>query len=201
MSVIIAWICTNYIEILAALLGIVGVWLTTRQLIWCWPVGLLNVLLSIYVFFVSRLYADVILQAFYLVMTFYGWYNWSYGGRGKTTLHVSRIKPGLLLALVLISAVATAITGYLFSTYTNAALPYWDAGVAVWGVLCTWLQAKKILENWIIWIITDLVCTGIYFYKELYAFTGLYFFFAVLAAYGYYAWRKDHIKLSATFSG
>jgi nicotinamide mononucleotide transporter len=198
MSVVLSWICSNYIEIGASLLGIIGVWLTTRQLIWCWPVGLLNVILSFYVFFVSRLYADVILQAFYFVMTLYGWYNWRYGGKGKTILHVSRITPRLLSALIIISIFSIALTGFLFSKFTDAALPYWDAGVAVWGVLCTWLQAKKILENWLIWIVTDLVCTGIYYYKELYAFTGLYFFFAVLAAYGFYAWRKDLIKLSAT---
>ncbi|MEI6766172.1 MAG: nicotinamide riboside transporter PnuC [Bacteroidota bacterium] len=198
MSVVLSWICSNYIEIAASLLGIIGVWLTTRQLIWCWPVGLLNVILSLYVFFASRLYADVILQVFYFVMTLYGWYNWRYGGKGKSVLQVSRITPQLLLVLIIISFFATALTGFLFSKYTDAALPYWDAGVAVWGVLCTWLQARKILENWLIWIITDLVCTGIYFYKELYAFTGLYFFFAVLAAYGFYAWRKDLIKLSAT---
>lgn len=201
MAEILSWLATHYIEVIAAVLGILGVWLTTRQVIWCWPVGLLNVLLSIYVFFMSRLYADVILQIFYLVMTFYGWYNWSYGGRNRGTLHVSRIGPVVLLVLTVSSAIVTAATGYLFSRYTDAALPYWDAGVAVWGVICTWMQARKMLENWVFWIITDVVCTGIYYYKEMYAFSGLYFFFAVLAVYGFYAWRKDYLKLSATSLG
>lgn len=193
----ISWLSNNYIEVMAALLGIAGVWLTTRQLIWCWPVGLANVILSMFVFFEARLYADVLLQCFYLVMTLYGWYHWVFGKEGRRQLSVSHIKPALLVALIIAGALGSALAGYLFSTYTNASLPYWDAAVAVWGVIATYAMARKIIENWIMWIITDAVCVGIYFYKELFAFTVLYFIFTVLAAYGYYKWSKDYKSLRA----
>jgi nicotinamide mononucleotide transporter len=194
------WLTENYIEVIASVLGLLGVWLTTQQKIWCWPVGLANIILSLYVFFSSKLYADVVLQIFYCVITIYGWYNWLYGGSNKTRLKVSRIKRKLMLLLILIAIAAIAVTGYLFSRYTDAALPYWDATVAVWGVIGTYVQAKKYLENWIIWIFTDTLCTGIYFYKELYAFTLLYFTFIILGTYGYIEWKKDLKKTEAIVS-
>jgi nicotinamide mononucleotide transporter len=191
MEVFSLWISENYIEVIATILGIAGVWMSTRQNVWCWPVGLLNVVLSLYVFFVSKLYADVVLQIFYFVITLYGWYNWLYGGEHKSALKVSRISTNLLLKLLFAGGIAIIITGYIFRKYTDAALPYWDSTVAVWGVIGTFAQAKKYIENWIIWILTDILCTGIYFYKELFAFTGLYFIFTLLAIYGYYQWKKD----------
>jgi nicotinamide mononucleotide transporter len=198
MGIITNWIIENYIEIIASVLGLWGVWLTTKQKIWCWPIGLLNVILSLYVFLVSKLYADVILQMFYIVLTIYGWYNWLHGGENKSELNVSRIKRTDMLILFIVGMITAFITGYLFKTYTDAALPYWDGTVAVWGIIGTFVQAKKFIENWIIWIISDLLCTGIYVYKGLYAFTGLYFCFAVLAVYGYYSWKKDLSKTVVT---
>lgn len=186
-----SWIQANYIEIIAAILGIVGVWLTTKQIIWCWPVGLLNVILSIIVFYNSKLYADVTLQVFYLIMTLYGWYNWIWGGVSKNHLPVSKVRSTELIIMLITGTISFIIVGWLFSKYTDAALPYIDSFVAVWGVIATYAMAKKILENWTMWIIIDSVCVGIYFYKELYAFTVLYFIFVILAVYGFVEWKKE----------
>jgi nicotinamide mononucleotide transporter len=189
------WMLTNYIEIIAAVLGVAGVWLTTKQIIWCWPVGLLNVILSIIVFFNSKLYADVTLQIFYLIMTLYGWYNWLWGGISKNHLPVRKILKQEIVIMLLAGIIFSFVVGFLFSEYTDAALPYIDSFVAVWGVIATYAMAKKITENWIMWIIIDAVCVGIYFYKELYAFTALYFVFVVLAVYGLIEWKKELRKI------
>jgi nicotinamide mononucleotide transporter len=189
------WMLTNYIEIIAAVLGVAGVWLTTKQIIWCWPVGLLNVILSIIVFFNSKLYADVTLQIFYLIMTLYGWYNWLWGGISKNHLPVRKIVKQEIVIMLLAGIIFSFVVGFLFSEYTDAALPYIDSFVAVWGVIATYAMAKKITENWIMWIIIDAVCVGIYFYKELYAFTALYFVFVVLAVYGLIEWKKELRKI------
>jgi nicotinamide mononucleotide transporter len=193
-----SWSVEKIIELSASLIGLLGVWLTTRQKIWCWPVGLLGVILSLYVFLASKLYADVILQIFYIVLTIYGWYNWLHGGENKTILKVTRVHKKYILILVIIGFCAVFITGYVFSEFTDAALPYWDATVAVWGVIATLEQAKKHIENWIMWILTDLLCTGIYFYKELFFFAGLYFCFTLLAIYGFSSWKKDLKKIIAS---
>ncbi len=185
------WILQNYIEIIAALLGIAGVYLTVRQSIWCWPVGLINVVLSLLVFFTSKLYADVVLQLFYLVMTLYGWYFWIYGGKRKFELPVRRITQRELLVMLLVGIGASAITGFVFAGYTDAAFPYWDSLLMVWGIIATWAMARKIIEHWIMWIVIDLNCSALYFCKQLYAFSPLYFIFTVLAVYGYITWKKE----------
>ncbi|MFC2113794.1 nicotinamide riboside transporter PnuC [Bacteroidota bacterium] len=189
------WISSNYIEFIAVIFGIAGVWLTARQIIWCWPVAIVNVVLSAYIFYESKLYQDGILQLFYLGMAFYGWHNWRYGGTDKTELKVSRIssKSGFILILSAFSLIY--LCGYLFKHYTDAALPYWDATTTVWGVIATVLMAKKIIENWAIWILIDLLNSAIYFYKGLYGFVFLYFVFTILAVFGMIEWMKDFKKL------
>lgn len=192
------WIVENYIEIIGVIFGILGVWLTTRQIIWCWPVALVNVLLYIYIFFIAKLYADFGLQIFYLAMTLYGWYNWKYGGKNNTELKVSRAGIKIIIIYLIIGTLSFLVIGYVLNNYTDAAYPYWDSLVGVWGIIGTYMQARKQIENWIVWIIIDLNCVGIYFCKELYPTVALYFIFTILAVIGYYKWRKDLKKISVS---
>jgi nicotinamide mononucleotide transporter len=187
----IYWIGQNYIEIIAALLGIAGVWLTTRQNIWCWPIGLMNVILSMIVFFNAKLYYDFILQIFYFVLTLYGWYHWIFGRKDAPKLPVRRLKRHYIYISMIITMVSVIILGKIAEIYTDASLPYWDALTTAGGVIATLWMARKIIENWIAWIFIDLLCTVIYIYKELYAFSVLYLIFAILAVIGYMEWKKD----------
>ncbi|MEI7597197.1 MAG: nicotinamide riboside transporter PnuC [Bacteroidota bacterium] len=186
-----SWILQNKVEVIATVSGIIGVFLTARQVIWCWPVALINVILSGWIFWFSLLYLDFALQIFYFFMTLYGWYYWLYGGEAKTEAKVSKIPLKELALYFITTLIAAPILGYVFTKYTNAALPYWDSLVFVWGVIGTIMMAKKYIENWILWIINDLVCVGIYFVKDLYGFTFLYLIFTLLAVFGYIEWRKD----------
>lgn len=195
MSLIWAWLVENYIEFLGSVFGVLGVWMSTRQNILCWPVGLLNVLLYIYVFYCSKLYADFGLQFFYLIMTLYGWYNWKYGGSNHSVLPVCNAGARKLIIYTFILAVSFVAIGYLLATYTDAAFPYWDSFVGVGGIIGTYMQAKKQIENWILWIIIDANCVAIYFIKDLMPTVILYFIFVVLAFIGYMQWKKDLITV------
>lgn len=185
------WLEENYIEVVGVVFGILGVWLTTKQIIWCWPVALINVLLYIYIFFTAKLYADFGLQIFYFVMTIYGWYNWKFGGKEHSILKVSRAGKKRISIYILIGTLSFLTSGFLLEKYTDAAYPYWDSFVSVWGIIGTFMLARKQIENWIVWIIIDLNCMGIYFFKELYPTVALYFIFTILAFIGYYKWKKD----------
>ena len=185
------WIVENYIEIVAALLGVAGVFLTARQNVWCWLLGLVNVVLSLYVFFVAKLYADVVLQVFYLVMTLYGWYFWVFGGERKNALGIRGVGKGELVVMLVGGFVMSGVVGYVFARWTDAAFPYWDSLVTVWGIIATYCMARKIIEHWLMWVVIDLNCTAIYFCKHLYAFSPLYFIFTLLAVYGYFTWKKE----------
>jgi len=189
------WVINNYLEFIAVVTGIIGVWLTAKQIIWCWPVSIISVVLSAYLFYDTKLYQDGLLQVFYFAMAIYGWYNWRYGGKNKTKLKVNRISSRNALVLILVGFSSIYIFGYLFNRYTDAALPYWDATTTVWGIIATFMMAKKMIENWAIWILIDLLNTGIYFYKELYGFVFLYFVFTILAVFGLIQWMKEYRKL------
>ena len=178
-------------EIIATITGLLGVWLTSRQHIACWPVALVSIVFSLFVFYSERLYQDAILQIFYLVMTLYGWYNWLYGGKNHSRLEVSRMARSTLVAYLVGGGLAMAASGYWFAQNTDAILPYWDAISLVGGIIGTVWMARKWIEHWLLWIVIDTICTGIYFSRNLYFFTFQYFVFTLLALYGWHTWKKE----------
>jgi nicotinamide mononucleotide transporter len=181
----------NSYEIIGTILGLVSVWLTVRQNIWCWPTGLVMVALYAVVFFQAKLYADAGLQVVYFVLQIYGWYEWLHGGKARSKLNVTRIRLRLGVVLVVIAATATAAMGYLLATKTDAALPYWDSTATVLSLIAQWMLARKIIENWLVWITVDLLSIGIYAAKALYPTMALYAAFLALAALGWIEWRKS----------
>ena len=191
MPQILWWLSLNYIEVIGAVTGIIGVWLTAKQIIWCWPIGLINVLIYIYVFFISKLYADFGLQLFYFFMTIYGWYNWVYGGKDHHELPISRITLKKFSIFFVIGIPSVLVIGYLLTNYSDAAYPYWDSFVSVWGIIATYMMAKKIIEHWYVWIVIDFLCVGIYFFKGLYPTTILYFVFVILSVFGFVKWKRE----------
>lgn len=108
------WIGSNYIEFIAAIISIIGVWLTTKQILWCWPVSLLGLILSLYVFFNTQLYLQATLQIFYIVIAVYGWFNWKRGEKNDIKLIISRLKIKAGLMYLGTGIVLTLIVGYLF---------------------------------------------------------------------------------------
>lgn len=180
----------SYLEIVAAGMGLLSVWLTVKQNIWCWPTGLVMVILYLIIFWQVKLYADMGLQAVYIVLQLYGWYEWLYGGADKSELKVSRLSRQMRQFLVAIALASTLAMGYSLDTYTDASLPYWDSTITVGSLIAQWLLTKKILENWLIWIAVDIFSIGIYFYKILYLTAGLYAVFLLLALSGYFTWKN-----------
>lgn len=184
------WYQSPY-ELAGAAFGFLGVWLTVKQNVWCWPVGLVNVLLYAVVFYESRLYPDMTLQCIYAVLSLYGWYHWLHPGEGRVELPVTRITRKEVLALMPVGAAGAAAVGGFFATYTNADLPYLNSTTVVMSLIAQWLQTRKILENWALWIAADLVAIGVYLYKDLYATAALFAAYTTLAALGLREWRKS----------
>ncbi|MBC8394693.1 MAG: nicotinamide mononucleotide transporter [Deltaproteobacteria bacterium] len=184
----------DLIETIGVAFGLVCVVLTVRQNIWCWPTGLVNVTLFMIMFYKARLYADMGLQAVYIVLSIYGWYQWLHGGPEKGELPVSQIGLKLFVNLMLIGISGTLLMGWALANYTNADLPYWDSTTTVMSLIAQWMLAKKILENWLVWISADVLFIGIYFYKELYLTGLLYVIFLILATSGFILWKKSFVK-------
>ena len=146
-----------WVEWAAAIAGAVSVFLSARQNIWSWPTAIVNVSLYTFVFFRSGLYSDMGLQVVYLALSIYGWYQWLHGGANRTALRVSRAS-----ARVWLVAGAVALAFFLaLSAYTarlpGVSLPHLDAGLTTVSLVAQWMMTRKILDNWILWIIADLV--------------------------------------------
>ena len=179
------------LELLAAVTGAISVWLSVRQNIWSWPTAIVNVVLYALVFREAKLYADMGLQVVYAVLSVYGWYEWLYGGQGRTPLHVTRTSPPLAARLVLITATGSALLGTLLHRTTDAALPYMDSFLSSTSLVAQWMMTRKKLENWLVWIFVDVLYVGMFIFKGLYLTAGLYAVFLVLAVRGYVDWRRS----------
>jgi nicotinamide mononucleotide transporter len=179
------------LELIAAVTGAISVWLSVRQSIWSWPTAIVNVVLYAVVFREAKLYADMGLQIIYAVLSVYGWYQWLYGGQGRTQLRVSRTTPRLAVLLALIAASGSALLGTLLHRTTDAALPYMDSFLSSTSLVAQWMMTRKLLENWLVWIGVDVLYVGMFIFKGLYLTAGLYAVFLALAVKGYIDWRRS----------
>jgi nicotinamide mononucleotide transporter len=178
------------LEGIAAAFGVVSVYLSTRQNIWSWPTAIANVALYAVVFYNGRLYGQMGLQAIYLVLSIYGWYQWLHGGAEKTELRVSRALPRLLAVLAAANLVAWVVLAAVLRR-TDAALPWLDALLTTTSLVAQWMMTRKILQNWILWIAVDIVYVPMFISQRLYATALLYAAFLVLAVMGFVEWRRS----------
>jgi len=167
--------------------------LAIRESLWCWPAAFVSSVLTLIVVFDVRLYSEVVLNVYYAAMAVYGWYQWHYGGRrhGAAELPIA-VWPLKVHALAIGGglALATAI-GSVMSRYTDAAFPYLDAFVTVSSVVTTYMVARKILENWLYWLVIDSLALYLYWQRELYFFVALFGLYLVLVVIGWARWHRD----------
>ena len=182
----------SLLELIGTGLGIVGVTLMIRQNVWTWPVGLVQVTVSAWVFYSAKLYSDTILQAFFFGLQVYGWWHWV-SGRSATRaeLPVTRLRIQARTGWVVAGALATWGWGEFMRRNTDAALPFWDAFILIFSLIAQWLQARKRLENWVVWMVVNIVATGVFWQKDLRAYAALYLVFLGLAVAGHVSWRKS----------
>ena len=182
---------TSIIEILGIITGLLGVWLTIRKNIWCFPVGIINVTTYALMFSSEgiRLYADAILQCIYLLLLIYGWIQWK---KNRKTFDTFNYPAQLFTTkLIYISFLAYFLLSLFLQEFTNASLPWLDSALTILSLVAQWMIARKLIANWIIWIIVDAVYVPLYFYKGLPLTSILYFIFLLLAVKGYMDWRKN----------
>ena len=179
------------IELLAVVLTLVAVYLTTRQIIWCWPLGMVSVTLYALVFYEAKLYADMGLQALYFGLAIYGWWAWLYGGAEHSELEVSLASNRARIVLATIGGLAGLILGSTLERFTDASLPFMDSILTSFSIVAQWMQTRKLLEAWLVWLAVDVFYVGMFLYKGLYPTAGLYAVFLGLAVLGFVEWRRS----------
>lgn len=194
------WGCTeaiSWLEWLAFLTGVIAVFLSTREKVWSWPVGIVNVSLYFLLFRRAGLYSDMGLQLVYLALSIYGWYEWLFGGSNRTELRVSRATPRLWLVSAVVGVVFWFALSWFTSRLQGVALPRLDAALTTVSLVAQWWMTRKILENWLLWLLADLVYVPMFLYKGLCLTAGLYAIFLVLAVMGLVSWRRSWRQLTA----
>jgi len=179
------------LELFAATLGVIAVWLTVKQNPWCWPIGLVMVLLYSWIFFEVKLYSDMLLQVVYAGLQLYGWIQWTRGGETRNGRQVTRLGNSSVLRDLALGAVGSLLLGAAMAHWTDAAQPWLDAALTGFSLVAQWWMAQKRVQCWPLWIAVDVIFVALFLYKGLYLTAALYAVFTLLAVHGLRQWRAD----------
>jgi len=187
-----AWATTSNIEIVAVVFGLIYIVLAAKENIWCWPAGFIGTGTSIYLFWDGSLYMESALNVYYLLMAIFGWWQWQYGSKEKSTLSIRSLTVKEHLMILALIAGLTLVSGYLLSNNTDAALPYLDSFTTWSAVITTWMVARKILENWLYWIVINLASIYLYIDRGFLLYAVLFGLYVAIAAFGYRQWQYNY---------
>ena len=193
----LSWIPMSPLEIVATVFGLWSVIEYVRENARSWPTGLINVLLYIVLFWHGGLYADTGLQVVFVVLQIYGWWQWTRGGEQGHGLAITRTSLRLWSILAAIAVAAIVPIGLALARFTDSTVPWWDAIPTVLSLIAQWMISKKKLENWLVWILVDLLFIPLYIYKGYYLTAALYGVFLVLCCLGLRSWTRTRRSPSA----
>jgi nicotinamide mononucleotide transporter len=189
----------SWVELLATIAGVAAVWLSARESIFNWPIGIVNIICSFFLFFKTGFYSDAFLQIFFFVTNLYGWFLWS--RRDATTAEpvvkvsfLSRRQQLLGATAIISSAIAFgSVVNRLHAWYPSvfpveAAFPYADSFVMMLSIAGNVLLMVKKIESWILWVLVDIIAPILYFQKEIYLITIEYIIFLALAGFALWNW-------------
>lgn len=182
---------TSRLEVVAFVTGALCVWLVARQNAWNWPIGILNSVAFLFLFATSGLFADGALQVVYIALGLYGWWEWLYGGPGRSELPVTATSAREWTILGAAGVLGTVLVALFLAHATSSTVPVPDAATTVLSLAATWGQCLKKVESWWLWIVADLVYVPLYAYKGLLLTAALYVVFLGLCVMGLRAWRAD----------
>ena len=176
----------SIIEALAVIFSIIYVLLAARENKWCWGAAIISVSLYIYIFFNAKLYAETGLQIFYLAMAVFGYFMWN----KENKEHIKEWSEIKHLIIILFGAIITFLMGYYFTVYTDSKMPIVDSFTTVFSIIATYMVAKKVLGNWLYWIVIDTISVYLYFSRDLHLTSLLFIAYTIIATYGYFSWIK-----------
>ena len=178
------------IEIIGALVSLLYLWLEYKAKIWLWVVGVITPVIYIYIFWVSKFYADMGVNIYYLFASVYGWYRWKKDGAGESGFQITRLPLRSVWKLCVVFTGLFALIAWILICFTDSPVPYGDALTTALSIIAMWMLAHKYAEQWLVWIVVNVVSAGLYFYKDLYPTGVLFVIYAVVSVFGYLKWKK-----------
>lgn len=180
----------SWLEIIAVFFGLLSVWFAKKENILVFPTGIISVLIYVYICFQFKLYADMGINAYYFIMSIYGWIVWSRHSEHQSKTPISNYSMNWNLIFILLFALLFLLMHYVLHHFTDSDVPYWDALTSALFLIAMILMAKKKIEHWLYWIIGDLISIPLYAYKGLYLTSFQYLVFLGIAIAGYVEWRR-----------
>lgn len=180
-----------FLEILGTLVGIAYLYYEYRADMRVWIAGIIMPAISLFVYWKAGLYADFGINIYYLLAAIYGWCVWKYGHRQEVAERPIRRMPLRMLPILALTFAACFLAiGWILEKYTDSNVPWWDSFTTALSIVGMWMLARKWLEQWLAWIVVDVVCSGLYAYKEVYFYAALYAIYVVVAVLGYREWKR-----------
>lgn len=185
---------TTFLELFAVAFGLLSVWYMKKESLLAFPFGIVNVLIYVYIFFSSRLFANAGINGFFFLMSVYGFYNWSRKDSNNKTIRIGQCSKLELLLNFLALAVFFIIIRFLLIRYTSSQIPTWDSLTTAIYIIAQWMLSQKKIENWILWISADTIMVVMCVWEGLYFTSFQYFVFTIIATLGFLEWRIKLMK-------
>ncbi|MFT6166055.1 MAG: nicotinamide mononucleotide transporter [Vicingaceae bacterium] len=179
----------NTMEAVAVVTALIYIALASKGNRWCFLFGLISSSIYVYITFHLNFFFDVGINAYYVIMSFYGWFAWS-KQNNPSSVQVEKISSKKLVLTITLGTITFLTLAAIADKYSSAELAYFDAFTTVFAVIATYMVVKRQIENWLIWIVVDAIAAGMYFYKELYFTTLLFIVYTLVAVFGYLKWKK-----------
>lgn len=187
------WLLENRIELLGFILSIIYLYLSVKQNVWCWFFGFACSALYVIVFFNSKLYADMSLQFYYVIVSIYGWWNWIFGKKSKTekTIPIINLSKKTAIASFFIFLLIWGVYFFVLKNYTDSNIALPDSFATAVSIVATWMLTRKIIEHWLLWIFIDSFSIFLFLYKGLHLTAILFGIYTIMAIVGYKEWKKE----------
>ena len=195
----------SYLEFFGVVTGLAAIWLSAKAHLWSWPIGIVNVALSFFLYYQIQLYPDMFLQVFFFVTNITGWWRWAnpkpHEEDKRNELKVSFMGVKKFAILCVIGLAGTFLLGSIASNLHEwfptifalpSAYPYVDSFIMIMSIVTTFYMIEKKIESWIIWIVVDIIATWLYYVKGIKFYSAEYFIFTIIAAFGLWHWYKEY---------
>ena len=180
----------EYIEIAGAVIGLLYLYLEYRASVYLWPVGVIMPLFYIYIFFVSRFYADMGINIYYLFASIYGWIRWNKSASQEQSLAISHMPFRYWGVALLALSILFAGIAWILIRFTDSPVPFGDSFTTALSIVAMWMLANKYIEQWGLWIVVNVVSCALYAWKGLYPTALLYVVYSIVPVFGYFKWKQ-----------
>lgn len=178
------------LQIAGVCLGLLYLWLEYRASIYLWVVGLVMPLVHGFLYYKAGLYADMAMNAYYILAGIYGWIVWRNKPKKGKVFAIGHTPVGLIIPLTAICVAVFGIISFILVRFTDSTVPYWNALTGSMSVVALWMLSRKYVEQWLVWLVVDVISSCLYVYKGIPFTAGLYALYSVLAVAGYVRWRR-----------